>query len=86
MDLTASDDQVAFAAKQETTGRVNAAAPQTGAEYLEALRDGARLVSHHHPMPGWTPTGVDRENRVYLYRWPEAKPIPGAPPGVTGGT
>ncbi|MFY9717215.1 MAG: class I SAM-dependent methyltransferase [Thermoplasmata archaeon] len=48
---------------------------------LEAeLRAGARVVSHHHPVPGWTPTVVEEATHVYLYRWPEA----GAP--VTGGT
>ena len=40
MELTARDDQAAFAAKPETTGRLSATAPQTGAEYLESLRDG----------------------------------------------
>ena len=36
------------------------------------LRPGARLVSHCHEMPGWTPTFFDRPTNVYLYRWPEA--------------
>jgi SAM-dependent methyltransferase len=30
---------------------------------------GARVVSHWHPVPGWTPEVVDQPNRVYLYRW-----------------
>jgi ribosomal protein L11 methylase PrmA len=46
---------------------------------LEAeLRDGARLVSHCHPVPGWTVASRDPETDVYLYRWPEA--AGGAPP------
>jgi hypothetical protein len=42
---------------------------------LEAqLRDGARVVSHCHPIPGWTPSARDAATDVYLYRWPEARP------------
>jgi hypothetical protein len=37
------------------------------------LRPGARIVSHCHKIPGWTPTQYDRETDVYLYRWPEAR-------------
>jgi SAM-dependent methyltransferase len=33
------------------------------------LPAGARVVSHWHPVPGWTPEVIDRPNRVYLYRW-----------------
>jgi SAM-dependent methyltransferase len=41
---------------------------------LEAqLRPGARVVSHWHPILGWTPASVDPATKVYLYRWPEAK-------------
>jgi SAM-dependent methyltransferase len=41
---------------------------------LEAqLPDGARVVSHWHKVPGWTPEVVDAELRVYLYRWPAAR-------------
>ncbi len=36
------------------------------------LRPGARVVSHCHPVPGWTATVHDRATDVYLYRWPEA--------------
>jgi SAM-dependent methyltransferase len=44
---------------------------------LEAeLRPGARIVSHVHPIPGWTPTVHDVETDVYLYRWPPAVPTP----------
>jgi hypothetical protein len=40
---------------------------------LEAqLRPGARVVSHWHPVPGWTPVAVDRPRHVYAYRWPGA--------------
>ncbi|HTW55049.1 MAG TPA: SAM-dependent methyltransferase [Thermoplasmata archaeon] len=54
---------------------------------LEAeLRPGARVVSHHHAVPGWTPTVEDRENHVYLYRWPEAGRPRGVPTGASGGT
>jgi SAM-dependent methyltransferase len=45
---------------------------------LEAqLREGARVVSHWHTVPGWTPESVDRAEHVYLYRWPppELPPI-----------
>jgi SAM-dependent methyltransferase len=37
------------------------------------LRAGARVVSHCHKVPGWTPTQYDPETDVFLYRWPEAK-------------
>ncbi len=41
---------------------------------LEAqLKPGARLVSHWHRVPGWTPAVEDTELRVYLYRWPDAR-------------
>lgn len=36
------------------------------------LAAGTRVVSHHHEVPGWTPTVFDAEAVVYLYRWPEA--------------
>jgi SAM-dependent methyltransferase len=32
------------------------------------LPKGARVVSHWHPVPGWTPTVEDPNLRVYLYR------------------
>jgi precorrin-6B methylase 2 len=34
------------------------------------LRSGSRVVSHWHPVPGWTPTSYDADTRVYLYRRP----------------
>jgi SAM-dependent methyltransferase len=41
---------------------------------LEAqLAPGARVVSHWHKVPGWTPEVVDPDLRVYLYRWPQAR-------------
>jgi ribosomal protein L11 methylase PrmA len=44
---------------------------------LEAeLRDGARVVSHCHEIPGWTPTARDPATDVYLYRWPDARADP----------
>jgi SAM-dependent methyltransferase len=42
------------------------------------LRPGARLVSHHHEVPGWTATVFDAKANVYLYRWPDA--LGGSPP------
>jgi len=51
---------------------------------LEAeLRPGARLVSHCHPVPGWTASARDARTDVYLYRWPEAG---GGNPPATGDT
>ncbi|MGA8665138.1 MAG: class I SAM-dependent methyltransferase [Thermoplasmata archaeon] len=44
------------------------------------LRPGARLVSHCHQVPGWTPTVFDRETNVYLYRWPDAQGAPDLTP------
>jgi SAM-dependent methyltransferase len=53
---------------------------------LEAqLRPGARLVSHCHAVPGWTPTAFDPKANVYLYRWPEARGNAAATGPVTGG-
>jgi SAM-dependent methyltransferase len=37
------------------------------------LRPGARVVSHCHKVPGWTPTKYDPSTDVYLYRWPDAQ-------------
>lgn len=37
------------------------------------LRPGARVVSHCHPIGGWTATAHDEETDVYLYRWPDAR-------------
>ncbi|HEV2519614.1 MAG TPA: class I SAM-dependent methyltransferase [Thermoplasmata archaeon] len=33
------------------------------------LRPGTRIVSHWHPIPGWTAAAIDRPRHVYLYRW-----------------
>jgi hypothetical protein len=46
------------------------------------LPDGARVVSHWHKVPGWTPEVYDPELRVYLYRWPAAQ----APASPTDGS
>ncbi|MCI4346280.1 MAG: SAM-dependent methyltransferase [Thermoplasmata archaeon] len=46
------------------------------------LAPGSRVVSHWHPVVGWTPTSVDPRTRVYLYRWPDARlPTSQAPAG-----
>jgi precorrin-6B methylase 2 len=51
---------------------------------LEAeLRPGARVVSHCHPIDGWTPEVHDARTDVYLYRWPEARSPPAT---ATGGS
>jgi SAM-dependent methyltransferase len=44
---------------------------------LEAeLPAGARVVSHCHSVPGWTPAAYDPATDVYLYRWPDAAAPP----------
>jgi len=54
---------------------------------LEAeLRPGARVVSHCHPIDGWTAAVHDRRTDVYLYRWPDARGPATAPGAATGGT
>ena len=45
------------------------------------LPRGARVVSHWHPIPGWTPTATDRPTHVYAYRWEGS----GAPEPAAGG-
>ncbi len=50
------------------------------------LRDGARVVSHCHPVPGWTWQAYDRTSDVYLYRWPEAREGRAVRVPATGGT
>jgi SAM-dependent methyltransferase len=39
------------------------------AKFESELPFGARIVSHCHPVPGWTPERYDRPTDVYLYRW-----------------
>jgi hypothetical protein len=39
------------------------------------LAHGTRVVSHWHPIPGWTPARIDAEHRVYLYRFPECRAV-----------
>ena len=54
---------------------------------LEAeLPNGARVVSHCHPVPGWTSERYERSTDVYLYRWPAARGSAAPAPGPTGGT
>lgn len=58
---------------------------------LEAqLRPGARVVSHWHEIPGWSPIAEDARARVYLYRYPESASFGptarSAPAPITGGT
>ncbi|HYA10554.1 MAG TPA: class I SAM-dependent methyltransferase [Thermoplasmata archaeon] len=49
------------------------------------LRPGARVVSHCHPIDGWTAEVHDPRTDVYLYRWPAARGS-GSPEGApTGG-
>lgn len=46
------------------------------------LAEGARVVSHVHPVPGWSSEFHDPATDVYLYRWPaagRAAPAPAAP-------
>lgn len=38
--------------------------------FEEQLAPGTRIVSHWHPIPGWSPAAVDRPLHVYLYEWP----------------
>ncbi|MCI4347953.1 MAG: class I SAM-dependent methyltransferase [Thermoplasmata archaeon] len=45
------------------------------------LPAGARVVSHWHKVPGWTPEVVDPELKVYFYRWPAARRVAD---GITG--
>ena len=40
------------------------------------LAPGSRVVSHWHPIPGWTAERSDPALRVYLYRWPGHPPSP----------
>jgi SAM-dependent methyltransferase len=49
-------------------------------KFESELPPGARVVSHCHPVPGWTAEKYDRPTDVYLYRRPEAPT-----PVTTGG-
>ena len=44
-----TENREAFAAKPETTGKVKATAPQTGAEYLASLSDGRSRSAKNAP-------------------------------------
>lgn len=49
--------------------------------FEDQLKPGARVVSHWHPVPGWTAESYDEATRVYLYRWPTARAESGPTPG-----
>ncbi|MGI0130778.1 MAG: SAM-dependent methyltransferase [Thermoplasmata archaeon] len=54
---------------------------------LEAeLPPNARIVSHCHPIVGWTPEAYDAETDVYLYRRPAAPGATTSSAPATGGT
>jgi SAM-dependent methyltransferase len=55
------------------------------AKFEAELAPGARIVSHYHAIPGWTPEKFDRSTLVYLYRWPEAKRQGAGKAAPTGG-
>ena len=44
-------------------------------KFESELPSGARIVSHCHAVPGWTPEKFDAATDVYLYRW-SAPPSP----------
>jgi ribosomal protein L11 methylase PrmA len=52
-------------------------------KFESELRPGARVVSHCHPIHGWSAAAHDRKTDVYLYRWPEAARAAATP--ATGG-
>jgi SAM-dependent methyltransferase len=47
------------------------------------LRPGARVVSHWHRLPGWTPLVADETLRVYLYRRGPGPELQAPSPGST---
>ena len=55
-------------------------------KFERELADGARVVSHCHPIRGWTPARYDRATDVYLYRWPAAAGTTAATDRLTDGT
>jgi len=55
-------------------------------KFESELPSGARVVSHCHPVPGWTAKMHDRDTDVYLYRWPQSGPDPPGASALTGGT
>ncbi len=50
-------------------------------KFERELPAGARVVSHCHPIVGWTPEIFDPETEVYLYRWRGAGPTGAATAG-----
>lgn len=55
-------------------------------KFERELGNGARVVSHCHPIRGWTADRYDKSTDVYLYRWPAAKEPPSASSRPTDGT
>ena len=55
-------------------------------KFEQELGAGARVVSHCHPIRGWTWDRYDKATEVYLYRWPAAKEAPPAGGPPTDGT
>ena len=53
-------------------------------KFEQELGSGARVVSHCHPIRGWTPERYDKATDVYLYRWPAAKQAPSGDGRSTG--
>ena len=51
-------------------------------KFERELAEGARVVSHWHPVPGWRVAAIDPALHVYYYRWPTAKPNPNAASSV----
>jgi SAM-dependent methyltransferase len=54
---------------------------QLRAKFEAELPSGARVVSHVHPIPGWTALAHDAATDVYLYRWSGRR---GPPTGESG--
>jgi hypothetical protein len=46
-----------------------------GPTWVTSLRAGVRVVSHFYPIPGWAPTEVDADHRLFLYRLPVSAPL-----------
>ena len=54
-------------------------------KFERELGTGARVVSHCHPIRGWTADRHDTSTDVYLYRWPAARQSPPAGDRPTDG-
>lgn len=55
-------------------------------KFERELSAGSRVVSHCHPIPGWTAEVHDPRTDVYLYRWPDAGQAGAGGTRATGGT